>query len=87
MEHNRLEITIDESSHLVLVGESVLIQSDSIAREEAPDPITKGAFVGQVERMWQEIPKKRGKQQPKMKMQVRWYFKVRIVILSASRVV
>lgn len=72
VEHNRLEVTVDDESYIIMVGDSIFLRSQHTVRTGAP---TDTDFVGRVEKMWQGLPKKRGVP-AKMMLQARWYFKV-----------
>jgi hypothetical protein len=72
VEHNRLEVTVDDESYIIMVGDSIFLRSQDTVRTGAP---TDTDFVGRVEKMWQGLPKKRGVP-AKMMLQARWYFKV-----------
>jgi hypothetical protein len=72
VEHNRLEVTIGKRKSVIMVGDTVLLQSgDTVHTGAKPS----GAFIARVERMWEDLPKKRTKP-ARMMMRARWYFKV-----------
>ena len=72
VEHNRLEVTTGKRRSIIMVGDTVLLQSDDTSNTGAT---SGGPFVARVERMWEDLAKKRTKP-ARMRLRARWYFKV-----------
>ena len=73
VEHTLLEMTIEGKTSIITVGDTILLRSGEDADRDQ-------AFVAKVERMWQNPPKKNTPREYGMKIRVRWYFKVCVVL-------
>jgi hypothetical protein len=72
IDHTLLETIVDGKITMIARGDTILLQS---GEKKGSDP--DDSFVAKVERMWQAPPKKNTRREDRMRIRVRWYFKVR----------